>query len=73
MDGRRLQSWLPSEEDSELGAFLVARFLQSIEAAKRALIPHDSPLHKSNAGRVNARKGKAAQAKSSGNKRSGRK
>jgi len=74
VDGRRLQYWLPSEESSECGAFRVARFLQSIEAARRALTPHDNPLHKSDAGRVNARKGKAAQAKSLGNKRrSGRK
>jgi len=73
-DGRRLQSWLPSEEGSECGAFSVAKFLQSIEAARRAFIPHDIPLHKSNAHRVNARKGKAAQAKSLGDKRrSGRK
>jgi len=49
VDGRRLQSWLPSDEGSECGPFSVAKFLQSIEATRRALIPHDSPLHKSNA------------------------
>jgi len=49
VDGRRLQSWLPSEEGSECGALSVAKFLQSIEATRRALITHDSPLHKSNA------------------------
>jgi len=40
---------------SARGAFCVARFLKSIEAARRALIPHDneSPLYKSNARRVN--------------------
>jgi len=53
VDGRRLQSWLPSEEGSEVPR-------EHIEATRRALIPHDSPLHKSNARRVNARKGKAA-------------
>jgi len=44
------------------GAFRVARFLQSIEAARRALIPHGSLLCKSSARRIHARKGKAAQA-----------
>jgi len=62
MDGRRLQSWLPSEGVTECRIFRVARFIQSTEAARRALIPHGSPLPKSNARRVNARKGKAAQA-----------
>jgi hypothetical protein len=75
VDGRRVQHWLPSDDSyGDCGAFQVARFLQSIESSRRALIPHDLESHKSNARRVNARKGKAAQAKSLGKRgRRGRK
>ena len=64
IDGRRVENWLPCEAPTaDCGAFQVARFLQCIEAPRRALIPHEVPLPRSNARRVNARKGKAAQAR----------
>jgi len=38
-----LQSWLPTDEGSELGVFRVARFLvaEHRSSCRRALIPHD--------------------------------
>jgi len=39
VDGRRLQSRLPSDDGNECGVFCVARFLQGIEAARKTVIP----------------------------------
>jgi len=63
VSGRRLQSWLPSKDGSKCGAFRVARFLQSVEAARRAFILHDSPLKRGTlADSVSERVSKAAEA-----------